>query len=84
MTANEKLFIAGKLVIMTGRLCKPGIRQGKITQRKHELKVTSTHLCLLVDHLLKQRKNHNYKLLNHSRFKKMRRRNRVDCFQWHH
>ena len=36
MTANEKLFIAGKLVIMTGRLCKPGIRQGKITQRKHE------------------------------------------------
>ena len=36
MTANEKLFIARKLVLMTGRLCKPGIRQGKITQRKHE------------------------------------------------
>ena len=36
MTANEKLFIAEKLVIMAGRLCKPGIRQGKITQRKHE------------------------------------------------
>ena len=58
MTANEKLFIVRKLVIMTDRLCKPGIRQGKITQRKQEFseKVTSTHLCPLVDHLLEQRK----------------------------
>lgn len=59
MTGNEKLFIVGKLVIMTGRLCKPGIRQGKITQRKHDEfseKVTRTHLFPLVDHLLEQRK----------------------------
>ena len=58
MTANEKLFIARKLAIMAGRLCKPGIRQGNITQRKHEFaeKVTSTHLCPLVDDLLKERR----------------------------
>lgn len=41
MTANEKWFIARKLVIMTGRLSKPGIRQGKITKRKHEFAAKS-------------------------------------------
>lgn len=57
MTANEKLFIARKLVIMTGRLSKPGIRQGKITKRKHEFaEKRYEHSSILVDHLLKQRK----------------------------
>ena len=35
MTGNAKNE-ARKLVIMTSLLYKPGIRQGKITQRKHE------------------------------------------------
>lgn len=58
MTANEKLFIVRKLVIMTGRLCKPGIRQGKLHKRNMNFlkKLRVAHLCPLVDHLLEQRK----------------------------
>lgn len=57
MTANAKNE-ARKLVIMTSRLYKPGVRQGKIKQRKHEFAVKSLEHSSMPTrgHLLKQRK----------------------------